>query len=333
VRYFGLIAFILAAACTQDAPAVATPSSSATPPPRPVASICKLPVWWSADQDIHAGFVSVPDGAFTDAGILPLLRPTSNTLSSVEFYGAGYVSASKSWLKVNRDLVSPDGTQIAFWADDSATSEIRVLNVASREERVLYRGTTLYIPIAFNSDGIYLVNAIHLRQGSFEKLYRLDPAGGMPQLVPGSDRHMYQWGWVLIADGAAWGIDNQVQGSTYLYSVLRLDLATSKVTTWLEGQDKMPWPQAVDSQHRLYAAAYDGPLGRVDSPGRTVELRSPEQIQFSGGIGVAGAVVDSIGVWFSGREGVWLFQDGHDAMKVALPVSANEPVRPAGPCI
>jgi hypothetical protein len=289
-----------------------------------------LPVWWSAGQDIHAGFVSVPDGAFTDSGTLPLLRPTSNTLSSVEFYGAAYLNASNSWLKVNRDLVSPDGTQIAFWEADSTTSEIRVLNVASREERVIYRGTTVYIPIAFNSDGIYLVNAIHLRQGSLEKLYRLNPAGGMPQLVPGSDHHMYQWGWVLIADGAAWGIDNQVQGSTYLYSVLRLDLATSKVTTWLEGQDKMAWPQAVDSQHRLYAATYDGPLWRVDSPGRAVELRAPEQIQFSGGIGVAGPVVDSIGVWFSGQGGIWLYADGRNPRKFT--VGPTDTVWPAGPC-
>jgi hypothetical protein len=333
MRSFGPIAFILLAACTQATPAVATPSPSTTPTATPVASLCKLPVWWSAGQDIHSGFVSVPDGAFSDSGILPLLRPTSNTLSSVEFYGAAYLGSSKSWLKVNRDLVSPDGTQIAFWESGNSNSEIRVLNVASHDERVIYRGTTMFIPIAFKSDGIYVIHAINPRQGSFEKLYLLDAGGGTPQLVPGSDRHMYQYGWVLIADGAAWGIDNQVQDSKYLYSVLRLDLATSKVTTWLEGQDKMPWPQAVDSQHRLYTAPYEGPMWRVDSPGRAIELRAPEQIQFSGGIGVASPVVDSIGVWFSGREGVWLYADGLEAKKVALAVSANEPVRPAGPCI
>jgi hypothetical protein len=334
MRSLGLVVLLMVAACSQPAPSAATAkaSPSATPAATPGASVCQLPVWWSADQDIHAGFVSVPDGAFTDVGILPLLRPTSNSLSSLEFYGAVYLRTSKSWLKVNRDLVSPDGTQIAFWESDTSTdySEIRVINVASHDERVIYRGTTMYIPIAFRPDGIYLVHAIRLRQGSFEKLYRLDPAGGTPQLVPGSDRHMYQYGWVLIADGAAWGIDYLAQGNDFKYSVIRLDLATATATSWIEGQPKIVWPEGVDGEHRLYAAPYDGPLFRVDSPGHAVELVAPEGSQFAGGIGVPSPVVDSMGVWFSGRASVWLYAVGHDAKKFEIAAKAS--VWPAGPC-
>ena len=327
MRSFGLVALMLVATCTQAAPAVANPS----PSPTPVASLCKLPVWWSTDQEIHVGFVSMPDGAFTDAGLVALLRPTSNTLSSVEFYGATYLSASNSWLKVNQNLVSPDGTQIAFWEAGNNISEIRVLNATSHDERVIYRGATMYIPIAFKSDGIYLVHAINPRQGSFEKLYRLDPAGGTPQLVPGSDRHMYQYGWVLIADGAAWGIDFVAQGSNYLYSVVRLDLASANVTTWVDGKDKMFWPEGVDRRHRLFAAPYEGPQWRVDSPGQAVELQAPEKIQFGNGIGGPTPVVDSVGAWVPGRGGVWLFADGHEAKKFAVGTT-SEPVAPAGPC-
>jgi len=320
VRSFGLIALILLTACSQPTPPNATASPSATP--APVASLCKLPVWWAIDQDIHSGFVSVPDGAFTDAGILPLLPET---------YGGTYLSSSKSWLRASRELVSPDGTQIVYWRAAPSFSEGHVFNVASGADRIVYSGTTLFFPIAFKSDAIYLVHAINPRQGAFEKLYRLDPAGGTPKLVPGSDRHMYQYGWVLIADGAAWGIDNLVQGNDYRYSVLRLDLSTSQISSWVEGQNKMFWPQGVDIQHRLYAAPYNGPLWRIDSPGHMVELPSPEPMDFGNAIGgPLGFASDSMGAWFSGHGAVWLYPDGRDPKKIA--VAANGQVWPAGPC-
>jgi hypothetical protein len=248
-----------------------------------------------------------------------------------ETYGGTYISSSKWWLRAGRDLVSSDGTKYTYWKADPSLSEIHVVDVTSGADRTIYSGKTLMIPIAFKSEAIYLVHGTNIRQGAFEKLYRLDPVGGTPQLVSGSDRHMYQGGWVLIADGAAWGIDNRAQGNGYVYSVLRLDLTSSQVTTWIEAQNDMFWPQSVDRQHRLYAAPFSGPLWRVDSPGRNVELPSPEHINFVGGIGGPNtSVVDSNGVWFSGQAGVWLYPEGKETKKFA--VGPNDAVYPAGPC-
>jgi hypothetical protein len=318
MRSLGLVAIILMSGCSHQA----TEPSISSPSPTAATASCKLPVWWSVGQDVHGGFVSVPDGAFADAGVLPMLPET---------YGGTYISSSKWWLRAGRDLVSSDGTKYTYWKADPSLSEVHVVDVASGTDRTIYSGKTLMIPIAFKSEAIYLVHGINIRQGAFEKLYRLDPAGGTPQLVSGSDRHMYQYGWVLISDGAAWGIDYLAHGNNYVYSVLRLDLATSQVTTWVEGQNKMFWPQGVDRQHRLYAAPYNGPLWRIDSPGQVVELPSPEQMYFGNAIGGPNSsIADSMGVWFSGQGGVWLYADGHDPKKFT--VGPTDTVWPAGPC-
>jgi hypothetical protein len=208
---------------------------------------------------------------------------------------------------------------------------VHVVDVATGADHIVYSGKPLFVVVSFQADAIYLAHAINPRQGAFELLFRLDPAGGTPQLVSGSDRHMYQWGWVLVADGAAWGIDNLVRGSSFLYSVIRLDLATSQTTTWVQDQNDMFWPQAVDSKHRLYAAPYNGPLWQVDAPSHVVQLSSPEQMSFGNAIGgPSSGVTDSTGVWFSGRGGVWLYSDGHDPKKLA--VGPDDTVWPAGPC-
>lgn len=317
-----IVLLLLTAGCSQPASGADTASPPATHAQAPVASLCNLPVWWSVGGDVHAGFVSVPDGGFTDAGLLPLLPET---------YGGAYLSSSKSWLRASRDLVSPDGTQIVYWKAAPSNSEIHVFNVASGADRVVYSGTTLFMPIAFESDTIYLVHVINPRQGAFEKLYRLDLTGGPPQLVSGSDRHMYQYGWVLISDGAAWGIDYVAQGENYMFSVLRLDLATSQVTTWVEGQNTMFWPQGVDTGHRLYAAGYYGPLWQIDSAGHHVELPTAQQMYFGNAIGGPSSfAANSRGVWFAGQGGVWLYKDGQEPSKFA--VGPDDTVWPAGPC-
>lgn len=318
MRYIGLVAAVLVAGCSQPG----SGASSASPTQTSAASLCRLPVWWGVGQDIRAGFVSVPGGAFTDAGILPPVIPNTS--------GGTYLSSSKRWLRASRALVSPDGTQVVYWKTDPQRAEVHVFNVASRDDRMVYSGTDAFFPIAFTSDRIYLQGVINLKQGSVKNLYRLAPAGGIPQLVTGSDRRMHPSGWSLVADGAAWGIDTQDSGgnSGYYFFVLRLDLATAQVTTWVDRQlDKMFYPQGVDGKHRLYAAPARGPMWRVDSPGHWVEL----PLQFPNGtVGPTFAVDDWVGAWFSGQGGVWLYADGQDPKKFAVPTS--ETVWPAGPC-
>ena len=284
-------------------------------------------MWWGGEgQDVHAAFVSVPDGAVTDASVHPRGLPGT--------YGASYEGVSHKWLGVSANALSPDRSRYAYWTGTPAGSEVHVVDVATKADSVVYSGLPLYVVVGFGPDAIYLTHAIQLRRGSFERLYRLDQSGGTPQLVTGSDRHMYQWGWVLVADGAAWGIDNRVVGNDHFYSVLRLDLATSQVTQWMEGPpNTMSWPMGVDGMHRLYVAPINGPLWRIDSPGHSVELASPADVTFGNSIGgPTSFVADSHGVWFSGKSAVWLSADGRAPQQFAV-APAREDVWPAGPCV
>jgi len=336
MRAVGLVVLMVLAGCSSE-PAAGAKASPSAPPTAvatatssPVAT-CRLPVYWDVNRpsppgiDLHAGFVSVPDGAVSEVGVLPELANA---------FGATYDAASDRWLRIFRQLLSPDGTEYTYWAADPTHDEVHVVDIATGADRTIYNGPTLYIPIAFEQDVIYLVHAINPRQSVFEKLYRVDPAGGAPPtLVPGSDHHMYQYGWVLISDGAAWGIDYRVQGGAYVYSVLRLDLATAEVTLWMEGPpDDQILPSGTDQLHRLYIS--DGQqLWRLVSPGQRDTFANPGQV--SGGASVGGStafVSDSKGVWFAGRAGVWFYSDAGEPKQFSVgPPDAD--VYPAGPCV
>ncbi len=328
MRALGLAALVVLAGCSSQS---ATSQTSPLPSPS-VQTACKLPVYWDVNRpsppglDLHAGFVSVPDGAVTEVGILPELP---------QVYGATYEAASNAWLRVDRQQLSPDGTRYAYWKGSGSNSEVHVVDVATGADRTLYTGLTLYIVIAFESDGIYLVHAINPRQGAFEKLYRLDPAGGTPTLVTGSDRHMYQYGWVLISDGAAWGVDYRVLGNSYIYSVLRLDLATAQVSQWFEGPpDDLVWPLGTDTKHRLYVQGVNQhELWRFAAPGQPEQLANPGPIGYGDFVGgPTGYVADSLGGWFHGQGGIWLYSDAGEPKQFKVgPPDAD--VYPAGPCM
>jgi len=325
VRAFGLVALMVLTGCSSQP---GTPVTSVMPSAS-VQAACKLPVYWDVNRpsppglDLHTGFVSVPDGAVTELGILPGL-PIAN--------GATYDAGSNKWFGTDRQLLSPDETRYTYWAADPAADEIHVVDIATGRDRIIYNGPTLYIPISFEQDVIYLVHAINLRQGAFEKLYRVDPVGGALTLVPGSDHHMYR-GWGLISDGAAWGIDYRVQGDTYVYSVLRLDLATAVVTPWMEGPpgDQI-LPVGIDRLHRLYVSDHQQ-LWRLGAPGQGEMLADGGQVSGAGDVGSSTTFVsDSQGVWFAGRGSVWFYSDTEPPRRFAAGPSDAD-VFPAGPCV
>jgi hypothetical protein len=300
-----------------------------------------LPVWWSENStstgvDIHAAFVSFPDGGVTDAGVLPQLSLSLPGLASVQSYGATYNAATNQWVHADRAYLSPDGKRLAYWASSGVNdNSVHVLDLGTGVDHLLYSGSTLFIVIAYKPEGIYLVHGIAPRQGAFEKLYLLDPAGGgAPALVPGSDRHMYQYGWQLISDGAAWGIDFRVDGTAYIYSVVRLDLATAQATKWIEGApDEGFNPLGTDAMHRLYLGGVQSKLWRIAAPGQVDALPNPGPVVAGGGLGSStGFISDSFGAWIAGRGGVWLYPDaGEPTLFAAGPNNAD--VSPAGPCL
>ena len=321
------LSLLLLAACDTQEGTVPTPTAS---PSNSAQLTCRLPVWWSENipsppsvQD-HAAFVSVPDGAVSTVAPLP-----DQQLQ----YGVTYLSASKRWIRADRKHISPDGTRYAYTTQAQANYEVHVVDIATGADRVIYSGPTLFIVIAFESDAIYVVHGVRPRQGSFENLYRLDPAGGEPTLVTGSNRHMYQYAWVLVSDGAAWGIDVRIDGNVDNYSILRLDLATSQVTQWGESSpNDMFWPLGTDSKHRLYAGDSQQLL-RLSSPGQIDRLPNPGPIGQAGNVGgPSGLVSDSRGVWFPGRGSVWLYTESQPPKQFTVG-APTETVFPAGPCL
>jgi len=332
MRAIAIMTAVLVTGCTGSGTA-ATPSPSRTSPTAPVQSTatatCKLPVYWEAisGNEIRTAFVSVPDGAVSQLTAPPALP---------DVFGAVFNAATNTWLGVDRSQLSPDGTRYVYWKESPGLWELHVVEVATRADRTVYSGSELFIPIAFTSDVIYLVHGINLKQGAYELLFTLDPAGGgTPTLVPGSDRHMYQYGWVLISAGAAWGIDVRVQGTDDYWSVLRLDLSTSHVTQWFEGPvNDVIWPLGIDLTQRLYIQGVNqNNLWGLAAPGQAEELANPGPISLGDNVaGPTGMVSDSLGTWFGGRGGVWLYAHGA-APKQFSAGQSTEDVFPAGPCV
>src|SRR5579872_727983 len=155
MRALAAAILLLLSACSQatatptalaSASRAAAPSASA-----PAAPSCKLPVWWQVGTDIHAAFVSYPDGTVSDAGTVAALP---------HVYGASSVASTSRWVGVDRALLSPDGTRYAYWKGNPQTDEVHVVDIATGIDRTLYSGPTLYVVIAFESDAIYLVHAV-----------------------------------------------------------------------------------------------------------------------------------------------------------------------------
>ncbi len=117
---------------------------------------------------MHTGFVSVPTGTFTDAGILSPMIPNSS--------GGTYLVSSKRWVRAKRELVSPDSTQFVYWKGDSDHAEVRIFNIASGDDKLIYGGTDAFFPVAFTSGGIYLQHVKNLKQGNRENLCSTRPA-------------------------------------------------------------------------------------------------------------------------------------------------------------
>jgi len=323
MRAVGLVVLMVLAGCSGE------PAASPTSSPVSAQATCRLPVYWPENvpqpQGIaaHAAFVDLASGAVADVGSLP-------PAISYEA-GATYDQASQHWRPVERYHLSPDLTRYAYQSGAGGQNEIHVVDVASGADRVAYGGSTLYIVLAFESDAIYLVHGINPRQGVYEKLYRLDPAGGAPQVVPGSDRHMYQYGWTNISGGAAWGLDDRVEGSRLTFLVERLDLTTGTVNEWLAGPENRQFaPIGTDGMNRLYVS--DGlEVWRLARPGQVEHLLSPTPSQgamtFS-----APMLYDSHGAWFPARGGVWLYSDTQGS-RLLMVGPVTEQVFPAGPCV
>jgi hypothetical protein len=322
MRLLALTAVVLVAACDTGQAVDQSPSPMR---PSPAAIACKMPVYWAdtATNSTLAAFVTLPSGTVSMAGTI---RPVRQFL-----FGATYDTASRGWLPLTESYLSPDHKRYAYEVIGTTSgSQVHIVDIASGVDRVAYDGPTTLTVIAFESDGVYLRQAVNPKQGVYKELFRLDPAGGPPTLVRGSNRHMYQTGWTVVGAGAAWGLDFRVKGSSYTYLVERLDLASGAVAEWLASPpDHQFAPMGVDAKNRLYVT--DGyEVWRLSSPGQVEHLLNPPK---TAGAWTFGGVMrsDSHGTWFEALGGVWFHSDAQGSRQFVVGVPEQQ-IFPAGAC-
>jgi hypothetical protein len=311
MRAIALAALILLSACGGGAVPSNPTQSSPKASPSPVAE-CRLPVTWGGASPGHA-FMSYPGGELTQAA---------------DAKGDVYDATYQRWVPGPRELVSPDGSQYAYWSFSNPNYQVHVVDVASGLDRVVYDGATNYWPIAF-ADRIYLEHAINLRQNSAEGL-RLDPAGGgTPVRVPGSELRP-QARWTVVGGGSAWGLNNIGGNQQITNTVVQLDLATSTITEWLHEPENLQLsPIGLDDQGRLYISD-NYQLWRLDSPNVEERLLNPPPV--AGQVTMYIFASDAHGEWMGGYGGVWHYSDAAGARQVSA-ASNQVLVAPAGPCL
>jgi len=255
----------------------------------------------------------------------------SGDVAEVDANGDVYDAQYQRWVPGMQELVSTDGSQYTYFSFSSTppgNGQVHVVDVVSGVDRVVYDGATIYWPIAFAGDGIYVMHAINLKQNALEGLFRIDPAGGTVSSVPGSER-LPQARWTLVSGGSAWGLTNQLGNQGILNKVEQLDLASGTVTEWLqEPQNVQLEPVGRDAQGRLYITD-NYQLWRLDAPNVEERLLNPPPTAGQATLYIFAA--DPHGEWIGAYGGPWHYSDFLGARQLVVATN-HEMVVPAGPC-
>ncbi len=314
MRFAGLALLLVITACSEPSAQNQSPSSPPESPTPPVHS-CQVAVAWNHGSESHRAFVTYPGGHIDEVG-----------QTSGDVYDAQY----QRWVQGPQELISPDGSRYTYWSYlTNPIGAIHVVDIASGVDRIIYDGATNYWPIAFATDGIYVLHAINIKQNAFEGLFRLDPAGGTPVPVRGSDL-LPQARWTLVSGGSAWGFDLQPGTQQIIYRVKQLNLATGIVTDWLQGPPNLELsPIGLDAQGRLYLTDFYE-LWRLDSPNVEERLLKPPLV--SGRVSLNIFVADATGEWMGSWGGLWHYSDAGGAQRLSV-ATDQDMVNPAGPCM
>jgi hypothetical protein len=256
----------------QPSMARVTPGMVATPPIAPVDFSCRLPV--SCYSSAPGGFVSFPGGDYGSESADRL--PANQFLPDL---GASYDRQVRRWLPVRREQVSADGRTYAYVdfpnrEEGPPTSDgVHVVDAATGRERLRIPNRPAPAPpwfvAGFDAGGLYLSG-------------RDTWAGGHPQSLPvglaaadpqtGQVRPIADSGsWIYLGDGAAWGMSEPLGSPSYGLGtkLLRLDLSTGSVQTWLTRNLDLQLVGVDASGHPLVEL-------NSDSAGKAVAQRQPD---------------------------------------------------------
>jgi hypothetical protein len=347
-------------------PSYATPARTVPPPITasdartvPVTALpglsCSLPVYMDGSVP-PAGFVRFPSGrlamdptgAFKAAGTGNVIVSVAKPVLDGTYGALAYDWQQHRWVPTAPQMISPDGSAYAYPQEYGAggamyANRLRVVTVATGNDRLLYTGAFADAPIAWTSAGIYDV-AVGFEVSS-TGLWLIDPATGSARAIIKSG------GWDVISGGAAWGFGGVIYANgppdPYPHTVDRLDLTTGKVTNWFTA----PYPHNVhvaglDTAGRPVIVVDHYHVYRLVGPSQAVAMFNSPVMLWDG----TRMQLDSHGLWFSTIAGieereangpgytplvsdVWLYSYATGLRKVAEFTSYTDEIFSiAGPC-
>lgn len=323
----------LASSCSQLGLPSASSQASTTSP------VCRLPVSLGA---VSGGWLGYPSGTVAEdptaggvndgSGFLktkaqPVLMSASGTL---EFT---YSSTLKRWLPGPPPLVSPDGTAYV-WTEYETDKPVTLTDLAGRTEnweltRVHFTQARTGTDRILTQDSLYhavalSATSVYLSKDLYGGLARLDLATGhVYPLVEG------KFGW-LIAGGYAWatdGGDGKPYGTLY-----RADLAVGTTQPFFSQPGALAVIiHGIDASDTLLVEVQRQPNGQFTrelwtASGLESRLLTDNPPPLGGWW-----IVDTLGVWLSGDDGVYLWRSGQVSRVVESPGRVG--MVPVGVCV
>jgi hypothetical protein len=328
-----LAALVVLAACGGSAAPVSqlSPSavqsvvdSSPTPPGKPPPNLeglaCRLPVTWAlgSGQNVvnKAGFLHFPDLTLSEDPTAP---------SGSRFFNR----ASMSWLPVPREAVSPDGGRYAYAEGNpylGSGGSLHVVNVATKADRVIYSGPTVYGVVDFAREGIYITKAAV--EGPSSGLWLQNPAGGAANVINAAIESP------AVGGGAAWTQDfdasdpHPAPGGMVGPSnrIERVDLKTGELVSWFYEPGVDLRVVGFDASGNPFVGAYrSAGGGALDTVELWLLTSQTGSTQLFGGAQnylwpSQVTAIDPHGVWFDAgytADSVWLYVPNSPIQMVA----------------
>ncbi len=305
------------------------PTTSASPSTSPNTPVCRVPVTAMTQSSTQTlGFLDLETGDFRAQINLPA--------------NARYVRPLKRWIAVPASAhFRPDGQAYAYAADQPRTANtgpypdaiVHVVDIKTGDDRPVTSAAQWGI-VAYTGEGIYLGRPAI--PGGTRGLWRLDPATGVIRQLD----EKYRW-W-QVRDGAAWAFALEMsvtepfaahqQGGTN--ELLRLDLATGAISSWLYLPDEMTLFLAFDQQGHPVVNAFSATMSHVlvvTAPNTAHDLVSApagwdvgQDVASPGFLQLYAALDTTDGIWLQWSDAVWLVDDfGRRLVTTPLPPNST----------
>ena len=308
MRWAVPLALIFVIACNEAQPAARTPTS-------PTAANCRLPVSITDVSGNQQGaFITYPGGAMT--------------IDAAGVGGAYYDAAKARWLPVPASGVSADGSRYAYTEHKvpgtAVQARLHVVDVSTGSDKVYALGSstdlTAFVVVQFAPEGIWLSYAGY--ESPRGGLFLLDLTNGALHDLGGQQ---VIFDAVAGGSGVFWFTDSGPHpqqsaglGGPLPARVQRFTVSDGKTQAWFTKDGAYLTVLGTDlAGDPIITDASSVWLARSPSDAKSIGLPADFYQAFA----------DKHGIWFGGRQGIYLYSVAGDVQKI----SGQEAV-PAGTC-